>query len=290
MKKFLGFTLSEVLITLGLLGVISAMTIPTLTYNYRSKLLESQFRTTYKEVKEISSYLDNEYGDVGEYANKLNALNWGKNFMAYVKGGQIYNAASTSTDVHIRQVINDFYKKAGASGGIHRFGMERNNQVGTICNNGEIWTDSKGRIWTFNAESKIVCVDVNGSAAPNMYNVDIFAFIPMKASQVAQWVYDDSASNSSEYSGQLVLCNADALATGHNSDALACTDKDGNYVVNKPKDDPTNAKVTCALDLCPFNFPIENTAPQYGDAVLKNRLGNKTKKSDDYWKDYIQYK
>ena len=44
-----GFTLAEVLITLGIIGVVAAMTIPTLISNYQDKVLE----TRYKKAKNI---------------------------------------------------------------------------------------------------------------------------------------------------------------------------------------------------------------------------------------------
>ena len=36
LNKKSGFTLAEIMVTLGLIGAISAITIPTLAYNYRS--------------------------------------------------------------------------------------------------------------------------------------------------------------------------------------------------------------------------------------------------------------
>ena len=44
-----GFTLAEVLITLGIIGVVAAMTIPNLISNYQDKVLE----TRYKKAKNI---------------------------------------------------------------------------------------------------------------------------------------------------------------------------------------------------------------------------------------------
>ena len=46
MKKHLGFTLAEVLITLGIIGVVAAMTIPTLRSNTNS----SEMKTAFKKV------------------------------------------------------------------------------------------------------------------------------------------------------------------------------------------------------------------------------------------------
>lgn len=39
-----GFTLAEVLITLGIIGVVAALTLPSLVANYRKQILHSQFK------------------------------------------------------------------------------------------------------------------------------------------------------------------------------------------------------------------------------------------------------
>lgn len=39
-----GFTLAEVLITLGLIGIVAAMTLPSLVNNARNKQLEAAFK------------------------------------------------------------------------------------------------------------------------------------------------------------------------------------------------------------------------------------------------------
>lgn len=47
LKKVFGFTLAEVLITLGVIGVVAAMIIPTLMTNLQNRKLESQFKEAY---------------------------------------------------------------------------------------------------------------------------------------------------------------------------------------------------------------------------------------------------
>ena len=46
MTKRFGFTLAEVLITLGIIGVVAAMSIPTLIANTNSAKFRSQFKKT----------------------------------------------------------------------------------------------------------------------------------------------------------------------------------------------------------------------------------------------------
>ena len=61
-KLFKGFTLAEVLITLGIIGVVAAMTIPTLMANLRAEKLKSQFEKTYADLNVASRafYADND--------------------------------------------------------------------------------------------------------------------------------------------------------------------------------------------------------------------------------------
>ena len=47
-----GFTLSEVLITLGIIGVVAALTIPGLITQYKAKRLHSQFMKSYSVIQQ----------------------------------------------------------------------------------------------------------------------------------------------------------------------------------------------------------------------------------------------
>ena len=58
----LGFTLAEVLITLGVIGVVAAMTLPTLIANYQKKVLGIQLK---KEVSVIENYFRQIKADEG---------------------------------------------------------------------------------------------------------------------------------------------------------------------------------------------------------------------------------
>ena len=51
-KKKAAFTLAEVLITLGIIGIVAAMTIPTLVANYQQKSLNTQFKKAYALINQ----------------------------------------------------------------------------------------------------------------------------------------------------------------------------------------------------------------------------------------------
>ena len=67
MKK--GFTLAEVLITLGIIGVVAAMTMPTLIKKYTNHVVETRLKVFYSQVNEAIRLSEAEYGDKKEWAN-----------------------------------------------------------------------------------------------------------------------------------------------------------------------------------------------------------------------------
>lgn len=64
-NKRKGFTLAEVLITLGIVGVIAAITIPNLIYDYKAKQLKSKFFKTYSIIQQVFKDMEAE-GDSGD--------------------------------------------------------------------------------------------------------------------------------------------------------------------------------------------------------------------------------
>ena len=67
--KRTAFTLAEVLITLGIIGIVAAITLPTIINNYRVKVLENQFRKADSLLQQAFRKSVNELGytDVSEF-------------------------------------------------------------------------------------------------------------------------------------------------------------------------------------------------------------------------------
>ena len=57
-KIKLAFTLSEVLITLGIIGVVSAMTIPTLISKYQKHIVEANLQESYSIIQQVMKYTE----------------------------------------------------------------------------------------------------------------------------------------------------------------------------------------------------------------------------------------
>lgn len=62
MKK--AFTLAEVLITLGIIGVVAAMTLPALVAHYKTKELSTALKKFYSVINQAVTFSIAEYGDI----------------------------------------------------------------------------------------------------------------------------------------------------------------------------------------------------------------------------------
>jgi len=57
------FTLAEVLVTLGIIGIVAAMTMPTLMANHRKKVVETKLEKIYSVMNQAINMANAEYGD-----------------------------------------------------------------------------------------------------------------------------------------------------------------------------------------------------------------------------------
>ena len=61
------FTLAEVLITLGIIGIVVALTMPALIWNYRKKQTVTQLKKVYSALQQSILMSQNEYGDIADW-------------------------------------------------------------------------------------------------------------------------------------------------------------------------------------------------------------------------------
>ena len=71
MRKYIGFTLAEVLVTLGIIGVVAAMTMPALIQNYRNQVVETRLKKFYSTMNQAiaMSIKDNDDVETWTYFN-----------------------------------------------------------------------------------------------------------------------------------------------------------------------------------------------------------------------------
>jgi len=86
--KHTGFTLAEVLITLGIIGVVAAITIPGLINNYKAHKLRSSFLKNYSIIQQVFKQMENDDVSLAlsDYAG--NSGSFYQTFKNYLAGAQ----------------------------------------------------------------------------------------------------------------------------------------------------------------------------------------------------------
>ena len=77
-----GFTLAEVLITLGIIGVVAAMTMPVLIASYQKKQAVTQLKKVYSAMQQSIQMSQVQYGDISDWEWSLNAKDFFDTYIA----------------------------------------------------------------------------------------------------------------------------------------------------------------------------------------------------------------
>lgn len=74
-ERVSGFTLSEVLITLGIIGIIAALTLPVLIQKHNNKVVETRLMKFYSAINQAVRMAEVEHGDKTDwYSDTSGAL------------------------------------------------------------------------------------------------------------------------------------------------------------------------------------------------------------------------
>ena len=78
MTRHHGFTLAEVLITLGIIGVVAAITLPVLIQNYQKQVTAEGVKKAYSELNQVIEMAKADYGDPSgwDYYEQENLAKW----------------------------------------------------------------------------------------------------------------------------------------------------------------------------------------------------------------------
>ncbi len=164
MNKRFGFTLSEVLITMSIIGVISALTVPTLVSNYQQKALAVKLRKVVRELVDAADMLMTEEGKT-----KFSATTGYSDLDTFVttrlKTIKTCDSGSTSScfaSVNYRSISGTSASAAFACSG----------KSYVLADSAAICLSKDD---TYKPDVAVV-VDVNGQKGPNMAGRDLFMF------------------------------------------------------------------------------------------------------------------
>lgn len=231
-----GFTLAEVLITLGIIGVVAAMTIPNLIQNQQEKATIAKLNRVYSilsqsYLKAVDEYgtpsgwgLQNDCGNGNSPCNKVGNTNWfDKQFRPYVKLAQVCaDGYGCFKDDYVYNLDGSKYWSSKIDRQRHYFKFVLMDGTSMMLKNS---SSDCSRNWGQNSFSRScghIIVDLDGKNGRNTFGRDVFMFVMTEDGYFpAGHLYDAGCSNfTTEYAKNKSSCAAGYVLKNNNMDYL----------------------------------------------------------------------
>ena len=177
--KNIGFTLAEVLITLGIIGIVAAMTIPTVVNKYKKQVTVAHIKKFYTTMNQA---LRRSEADNGEYKfwpigkDYGNEAYFNKYWAPYLKGFRI---CKTYKECNYN-LPNPFTFLNGTKSNAQVVSLNARTTFmlpdSTVVINFITMGGSEEEVEEEDIAKSILYIDINGGKAPNIFGKDVFVF------------------------------------------------------------------------------------------------------------------
>lgn len=182
-QKHKAFTLAEVLITLGIIGVIAALTIPTLIQQKQKQETVTKLQKVYTTLVQAVTSSEAENGNSAEW-------DWGDNI-----------TTTESFDTYWAPYLKiikycDNYSICGYKTNSDLLSIQNESRFVVVDNHGRTVMLADGTLFKtlYSGTVKAIFVDINGPQGPNKYNRDVFRFSLDKNKHLMPYGYNHAES------------------------------------------------------------------------------------------------
>ena len=181
------FTLAEVLITLGIIGVVAAMTMPALIHSYQKQVTVNKLKKAYSVVNQAIALSVADNGDFSEW-DKASDIGddefFNKYWLPYFQGITVCSRSNRCGYGSAATEATTFTKLNGTSGGSDGPTKEPLYITATFNGRSTIMLPDGSVVIYFNTFGDVgkeilksyILIDVNGGNPPNVYGKDVFWF------------------------------------------------------------------------------------------------------------------
>ena len=233
------FTLAEVLITLGIIGVVAAMTLPSLVQNYKEKQTVVALKKFYSTMSQAFNSAKSEGIEPEDWATEKTADGYGADeFMSHIKP-YLKILKDCNHDKEGCLLTSKRYKTLSNTEG-DNIARTENGHTRFILSDGSLVTfflnskDCKYQTTTAGNTLQLqnICgglhVDINGNRGPNTYGKDFFLFYITKYGIIPAGLPEDNTEYA--FSKQCNLTQKAGNANGKACTAWVITNENMDYL------------------------------------------------------------
>lgn len=196
-KKNLAFTLAEVLITLGIIGVVAAMTIPTMISENEDRANKAAWKKTYSEISQVYTTILSENGFTAKdlfTGDKLGSTILATKLAEKMKFSKTCDGSATQGGTGSGSSVEGCWHAANKWRYLYGATKFAYDFPGAIALNGRLMTFEITKTdcstsWGTATRCGAIFVDANGFKGPNQIGKDIFSAILLENRIVPNGTY-----------------------------------------------------------------------------------------------------
>jgi len=172
-NRYKAFTLAEVLITLGIIGVVAALTLPTLIQNYKRSEFETRFKKATSAIQQAVLRMSDDVGQINDTycycPHRVCQSTFIPDFSKYFVTSSVKDVDTTNLNVLGYKDTYFFQASKTPAYFSSVYGFPGGAIIlsdGTTIVSGNCWYSYKVDF----------AVDVNGKKPPNKFGYDVFYF------------------------------------------------------------------------------------------------------------------
>ena len=168
-----GFTLAEVLITLVIIGVVAAMTIPTMINNTKKQEYVSALKKTYSALSQATNRIIAEDGSVSNWLNSVDDV-----YERYKKYLSVTKDCGSGTGCFPQKNGTGTYKTLDNQNYAHDWDTDTGTRKIVLSDGVQIFFEKYTYAGCTGPEDNCarILVDITGAKGPNVWGRDCFEF------------------------------------------------------------------------------------------------------------------
>ena len=187
MKKLFGFTLAEVLVTLGIIGVVAALTTPTLVSNVKNKSYAAVLKSTIGDLENAFASAMAQEGVESIFETSISKGNLINGNSSDEEKNEFFSNLEKYLKISNGSMLNSFLYYSNKGTNVYNMNANGGKGAQTSIANAHIPIELKNGSTIFikfltpsdfhpnNAGS--LYIDVNGISSPNVIGRDVFRFM-----------------------------------------------------------------------------------------------------------------
>lgn len=175
MGRFRAFTLAEVLITLGIIGIVAAMTIPNLITKNNEKRTITQLKATQSILAQAFRLSEDEYGDASSWTQEFWSEKGAVEIAEKLKPSLKIALDCGTRDPKGHCIKKTYYRKNGQKHDINYATDSRYYKI-VLLNGTALWWKATDQGERNSGVYMEIWVDTNGTNLPNTWGKDLFVF------------------------------------------------------------------------------------------------------------------